>query len=57
MSLQPGRPMLMVLREMLRKLECTAASRTSGADLKRILERRIARMEDAQRQSTNFSDR
>jgi hypothetical protein len=57
MSLQPDRPMLMVLREMLRKLECTAASRASGADLKRILERRIARMEEAQRQSTNSSDR
>jgi hypothetical protein len=57
MSLQPDRPMLMALREMLRRLECRVESRASGTDLKGILERRIARMEDAQRRSTNFSDR
>jgi hypothetical protein len=57
MSIQPGRPMLTVLREMLRKLECAANSQAPAADLKRILERRIARMEDAQRQAANSHDR
>lgn len=57
MSIQPGRPMLTALREMLRKLDCSADSQVPGIDLKLILERRIAHMEDAQRQATKFSDR
>jgi hypothetical protein len=57
MSIQPGRPMLTLLRDMLRKLECPADSQATAGDLKRILEQRIARMEHAQRQGTNSSGR
>jgi len=57
MSIQPERPMLMMLRELLRKMECPAGSNAPAADLKRILQRRIAHMEDAQRQATNSLSR
>ena len=57
MSIQPERPMLMMLRELLRKMECPAGPNAPAADLKRILQRRIAHMEDAQRQATNSLSR
>jgi hypothetical protein len=41
MSIQPERPMLMMMRELLRKMECSAGSHAPVADLKWILELRI----------------
>lgn len=50
MSIQPDRPMLSALRDMLRKLECEDAPETAEvANLKRILSRRIAEIESVQR--------
>jgi hypothetical protein len=46
MTLQPRRPMLETLREMLRKMEADPAPETADlADLKRILRERVAKLE------------
>jgi len=50
MSIQPRRPMLAVLQEMLRKPECSGAGETAdSADLKCMLRRRITEIEAARR--------
>ncbi len=46
MTLQPRRPLLETLRDMLRKMEGDPAPETANlADLKRILRERIAKLE------------
>jgi len=56
MSIQPGRSMLIVLRESLHKLECSGTVETPDqAELKRILRRRIAEIESVQRPTAEFS--
>lgn len=48
-SIQPRRPMLVVLQEVLRKLESSGAGETTDlAQLKRILRSRILEIENTQ---------
>ena len=55
MSIQPGRSMVIVLRESLHKLECSGSAETPDqAELKRILRRRIAEIESVQRPTAKF---
>jgi len=54
MSIQPGRPMLAILRETLRKMECSQNPETPDqTQLRRILRQRIAKIESVQ-ETTNF---
>jgi len=58
MSIQPGRSMLTALRETLRKLECSGSAETPDqAELRRILQRRIAEIESVQRPTTKSLSR
>lgn len=46
MTLQPRRPLLETLRDMLRRMEADPAPETANlADLKRLLRERIAKLE------------
>lgn len=52
MTLQPRRPLLDVLRDVLRKMEAEPGPETPNlADLKRILRERIAAIETTERVS------
>ena len=54
MSIQPGRPMLAILHETLRKIECSQNPETPDqTQLRRILRQRIAKIESVQ-ETTNF---
>jgi hypothetical protein len=58
MSIQPGRPMLAVLRETLRKLECPEIRESPDQEqLKRILRRRIAEMQSVLEQPSKYFGR
>lgn len=58
MSIQPRKPMLLALREALRKLERSATPEAAEqAELKRMMRQRIARIEVMEQRSDKRSGR